>query len=81
MKLGAVGDAVNVAARVQGLTGQCGCSVLITRDTYELVKDEVCATCCGTFEVKGREQPVEVFGVDRLRVDEDEQSQAGRLES
>src|SRR5262249_29127275 len=38
IQFSAVGDAVNVAARVQSLTETCGYDVLITSNTYDLVK-------------------------------------------
>jgi class 3 adenylate cyclase len=63
MKLGAVGDVVNVAARVQGLSRECGFDVLITGDTYACTDGAIDAVACGSFKVKGREQPVEVYGV------------------
>lgn len=63
MKLGAVGDVVNVASRVQGLSRECGYGILLTQDTYDRVQEEVPAVYCGTFPVKGRAQAVPVYGV------------------
>ncbi len=62
MKLGAVGDAVNVTSRVQGLTARCGFSILVTRECYDLIAGRIPFTPCGFFAVKGRDQEVEVFG-------------------
>jgi len=61
MKIGAVGDAVNVASRVQSLTTHCGFSILVTKESHDLIEG-IPLTPCGEFEVKGREQRVEVFG-------------------
>jgi adenylate cyclase len=63
MKLGAVGDVVNVAARVQGLSRECGFDVLVTDDSYHSAGDPEDAVPCGEFKVKGREQPVQVYGL------------------
>jgi len=62
-KMGAIGDVVNVAARVQGLSKTCGYDLLITQETYERLDEEVPAVCCGSFPVKGRTQPVTVYGI------------------
>jgi len=63
LKLGAIGDAVNVAARVQSLSDRCGYGVLITREVLSRIEGKIAAQRCGDFEVKGRAQAVEVFGV------------------
>lgn len=63
MKLGAIGDAVNVAARVQRLSSQCGYNVLITLHTYERLHGALEARSCGIQPVRGRNQAVEIFGV------------------
>jgi class 3 adenylate cyclase/CHASE2 domain-containing sensor protein len=62
--LGAVGDAVNVAARVQSLTKELGHSILLTAN----VRDHLLASGApfhlqglGAHKVKGRTQPVELF--------------------
>lgn len=62
MKLGAVGDSVNVAARVQGLVSECEFSILVTKESYDLIAEKLPLTPCGIFSVKGREKQVEVFG-------------------
>jgi hypothetical protein len=69
MKLGAVGDVVNVAARVQSLSHRCGYNVLITSATYDRIKGTVMAVPCGRFSVKGREQTIEVWGIGKARAD------------
>ncbi|MDX2216745.1 MAG: adenylate/guanylate cyclase domain-containing protein [Oculatellaceae cyanobacterium bins.114] len=53
-----IGDAVNVASRVEGLTRKFWTDILITESLYELVKDEVEAVCVGEHELKGRGQNV-----------------------
>lgn len=65
-KPGAVGDAVNVASRVQGLSTSVGMSVLLTRSTLEQLgewdESEAKILPCGKHPVKGRDELVEVYG-------------------
>lgn len=67
--LGAIGDAVNVASRVQGLTQMFGHSVLITQNTFDRVASRVEVAPCGTHRVKGRSASIEVFGVLQWKPD------------
>jgi adenylate cyclase len=61
-----VGDAVNVAARVEGLNKELHTTLLITGDTYAAVKDRVEVKDCGEVKVKGRRQAVKVYEVVAL---------------
>lgn len=63
LKPGAVGDAINVAARLQGFSTECGYNVLITRAVLDRLKGEIEAKRCGEYAIRGREVEVEVFGV------------------
>ncbi|BCM94071.1 adenylate cyclase 1 [Abditibacteriota bacterium] len=65
MMFSALGHAVNVAARVQGLTGQCGHDILITQNTFEQIQAVISTIPCGSHTVKGLQQPVAVYGVPR----------------
>jgi class 3 adenylate cyclase len=60
----AMGDAVNVAARLQTVAepGQ----VVIGGATYDAVADRVTATPLGDLEVKGRRQTVRAYSVENL---------------
>lgn len=63
MKMGAVGGAVNLAARIQGKSQECGYPILVTAETKERIQDVYHTVSCGHFELKGRTAPVEIFGV------------------
>ncbi len=58
-----IGDAVNTAARLEGLNKEFNSSILISQNTYDLVKDRVNARHCGNAKVKGKEETVSVFEV------------------
>ena len=57
----AIGDTVNLASRIEGLTKEAKRRILVSRDTMERCADAFDFVSCGTFAVKGRAQPVELF--------------------
>jgi adenylate cyclase len=57
----AIGDTVNLASRIEGLTKDAKRRILVSKDTAELCGDAFEFVSCGTFPVKGRAQPVELF--------------------
>jgi class 3 adenylate cyclase len=60
-----ISDAVNLTARLESLTKQLGCSVLISEDVFATL-DESLRTFTrrlGTFVVKGKAQPVALYEV------------------
>ena len=57
----AIGDTVNLASRIEGLTKEAQRRILASRDTVERCGDAFEFASCGTFPVKGRAQPVELF--------------------
>ena len=58
-----VGDAVNVAARLESHTKEVGRALLIDGATAAALGDAVVREALGAIAVRGREQPVEVFAV------------------
>ncbi len=66
-----IGDSVNLAARLETLNRLFGTSILISEDTYKLLKDQFICRRVGTFVVKGRTQEVLVFELmhERSEVD------------
>jgi len=57
----AVGDTVNLASRLEGLTKEYSTRLIISEYTYERVKDRVHCVPLGSVRVKGREQPVWIY--------------------
>lgn len=58
-----VGDVVNLASRLEGMTKDYACKILFNRPVYESVKAHVPCVGLGVCEVRGREEPVEIFGI------------------
>ncbi|MBD1917357.1 MULTISPECIES: adenylate/guanylate cyclase domain-containing protein [Cyanophyceae] len=69
----AIGDTVNVASRIEGLTKMVGTDILITQPCYDLVKEHIIAVDQGTHFLAGREhEAVQVYGVVSLKGKSDE---------
>jgi class 3 adenylate cyclase len=62
----AIGDAINVAARVEGLSKEAGYRIICTRAAAERLSDRAALAALGPMAIKGH-TPVEVFGYDKVR--------------
>lgn len=63
----AIGDTVNVASRVEGLTKVLGTDILITDPLYQLVRDQIVVVDHGHHLLAGRQyDAVQVYGVVSL---------------
>jgi adenylate cyclase len=67
VKYTVIGDAVNVTARLEGLTKELGTAILITEETRKLVGDHLEVKDWGERSVKGRDKPLHVFEVLSLK--------------
>jgi adenylate cyclase len=56
-----IGDAVNLASRLEGLTRTYGLDMLVGASVAELVRDEVYLRSVARVQVKGKTKPVDVF--------------------
>ncbi|MDX2271623.1 MAG: adenylate/guanylate cyclase domain-containing protein [Cyanobacteriota bacterium] len=58
-----IGDAVNVASRIEGMTKDLGHDILISQAVYQLVQDQIEAVNLGSIYLKGKPDPVVLYGV------------------
>jgi adenylate cyclase len=60
-EVGAIGDPVNVAARVQKATRELGQPLLLTEATRVLLASDPGLEPCGSLELRGKQLPVAVY--------------------
>jgi adenylate cyclase len=63
----AIGDSVNLAARLETLNKQFGTRIIVSEETYSRVRDIVDARDLGTAGVKGKRDEIHVYEVKGLK--------------
>lgn len=58
-----VGEHVNIASRIEGLTKQANANLLVSDEAYTLVKDQFNFVYLGDYEVKGVDRPLPIYTV------------------
>jgi adenylate cyclase len=59
----AIGDTINLGSRLESITKDYGASIIISEDTYELVRGRFLIRELGAVTVKGKTQPVKIYAV------------------
>jgi adenylate cyclase len=62
-----IGDTVNIASRVEGLTKELGTDILITEALYEIVQDRIVAIDLGEHVMKGRSGKIKLYSLIGLK--------------
>lgn len=73
-----IGDAVNLASRLEGLTKYYGVNMLICEETYKAVADEFLWREIDRIKAKGKQKPVTIYTIacysDQQQPNEDQQA-------
>jgi adenylate cyclase len=71
MEYTVIGDSVNLASRTEALNKPLGTDILITENTYELVKEYLTVEEMPSVTVKGKEKPIRMYAVINMPGAED----------
>jgi adenylate cyclase len=76
----AVGDTVNVAARVEGLTKEYGRPLLVSAATLDLAKDTYEVDRVGDIEIRGRVKSLEMFAIQESEFEGERQTSKNKAQ-
>lgn len=57
----AIGDSVNIASRIEGLTKTYGVKIIISESVKNKLKENYSLEFLGTVEIRGRQEPVKIY--------------------
>ncbi len=58
-----IGDAVNVASRIEGLTHGHDNAIFVSQSTYDVIEELVEAKNCGRFQIRGKDEPISIYQI------------------
>jgi adenylate cyclase len=64
-----MGDNVNIASRLEGLNKTYGTNIIISENTYKIVKDKFKTKKLGTVKVKGKEKSISIYELLSKKID------------
>ncbi|MEH2453664.1 GAF domain-containing protein [Nostoc sp.] len=69
MEFTAIGDGVNLGSRLESVSKQYGCDIIISHNTFKPCQDHIWARELDYIRVKGRNEPVAIYELLGLRSD------------
>ncbi|MBK1990872.1 GAF domain-containing protein [Sphaerospermopsis aphanizomenoides BCCUSP55] len=69
MEFTAIGDGVNLGSRLESISKQYGCDIIISDNTYKFCHDNIWARELDFIRVKGRNEPVSIYELIGMRSD------------
>ena len=67
-----MGDEVNLASRLEGLTKYYGARIIVSQNTWDRAKGDFCGRLLDLVAVKGKEKPIKIYEILGLKKDETE---------